>query len=162
MLPEKWIDNGSLELFKDAAGSIGFGAYFQGHWSQGTWPTHWQQASPDIMFKELFPIVLAVHLWADQLQNKRLVLNCDNQAVVNIINKQSTRSPLSMQLLRLLVLACLQNNLVCKARHLPGVQNNIADALSRGQMQRFRILAPSADTHPTVIPDPLQRLLKLK
>ena len=128
----------------------------------GIWPAHWQQEGPDITFKELFPIVLAIHLWADYFRNKKLILHCDNQAVVTIINKQSTRSPPSMHLLRLFVLACLQNNLVCRARHLPGTQNNIADALSRGQIHRFRKLAPLADDWPAVIPDTLQQLLQLK
>lgn len=162
MLKGLWVDNDGLDLYTDAAGSIGFGAYFQGHWSCGVWPAHWQQQGPDITFKELFPIVLALHLWGCQLKNHKVIFHCDNQAVVHIINKQSSRSGPSMQLLRLLVLTCLENNLLFKAKHIPGHKNGIADALSRGQLHRFRALAPVADSCPTEIPDPILRLFQLK
>ena len=49
-----------------------------------------------------------------------------------------------MKLVRYFVLVCLRDNVAIKAKHIPGVQNNIADALSRSQMARFRHLAPSA------------------
>ena len=32
----------NLELYTDAAGSIGFRGYFQGRWFQGRWPRHMQ------------------------------------------------------------------------------------------------------------------------
>ena len=156
----KWIDCDQLELYTDAAASIGFGAYFQGKWALGTWPDHWNTQGPDITFKELFPIVLALQLWAEQFSNKRVLFFCDNQAVVQIINRQSTRSPPSMRLIRLLVLTCLQNNIACKAKHIPGCTNNIADALSRGQLTRFRALAPGAESEPTQIPNTLLQQLQ--
>ena len=162
MLHRQWLESQALELFTGAAGSVGFGAYLQGHWSHGTWPPHWQQNGPDITFKELFAIVLAVHLWANLLTNKKIIFHCDNQAVVTIINKQSTRSPPSMQLVRIMVLTCLRNNLLFKARHIPGARNCIADALSRGQLTRFQSLASTADSNPATIPESLKQLLQLK
>ena len=38
------------------------------------------------------------------------------------------------------------------AKHVPGKENDIADALSRFNMQVFRQLAPQAPLHPVVIP----------
>ena len=157
-----WVDCDQLELYTDAAAGIGFGAFFQGQWALGTWPDHWINQGPDITFKKLFPIVLSLQLWASQLQNKKVIFFCDNQAVVQIINKQSTRSPPSMRLLRLLVLACLRNNIVCRAKHIPGRSNIIADALSRGQLSKFQALAPDAESEPTPIPDTLLQQLQQK
>ena len=162
MLEKNWVDSASLHLYTDAAGSVGFGACFQNHWVYGHWPEHWKVTSPDITFKELFPIVLAVHLWAAEFVNRKIIIYCDNKAVVEIINKQSTRSIPSMHLLRLLVLQCLQYNVLLRAKHIPGVHNNAADALSRGQIHKFRALVPQADTHPAAIPATLQRLFQLK
>ena len=159
ILPSQWVDNVAVDLHTDASGSIGFGAYFQGHWTHGTWPTHWSKNMPDITYKELYPIVLAVHLWSRNMQNKKILFHCDNQAVVTIINKQTTKSPPSMCLIRLLVLTCMKNNLLFRAIHLPGKTNQIADALSRGQFDRFRKLAQAADPNPTPIPATLQQLL---
>ena len=48
----------------DASGSLGFGAYFRGEWFYGSWTT--SQASQSIAYKELFPVVIAAHLWGPQ------------------------------------------------------------------------------------------------
>ncbi|KAM4013599.1 uncharacterized protein ACNLHF_003688 [Anomaloglossus baeobatrachus] len=47
--------------------------------------------------------------------------------------------------LRHLVLRCLELNICVVARHVPGVRNEVADALSRFQFCRFRTLVPGAD-----------------
>jgi hypothetical protein len=39
-----------------------------------------------------------------------------------------------------------------KAFHISSANNCIADALSRGQFQKFKELAPEADTFPTAVP----------
>ena len=57
-----------------------------------------------------------------------------------------------MDLVRPLVLLSMQHNFVVRARHVPGVSNAIADALSRIQMQRFRVLVPDADQNSCTIP----------
>ena len=162
ILPDSWLDNSDLQLFTDASGSLGFGAYCQGHWAHGKWPANWQDGGPDITYKELFPIVVAIELWGSQLANKRVLFRCDNQAVVTILNKQSTRSKLSMNILRKFVLACLTHNIRFKAKHIPGAKNGIADALSRGQLVRFRTLAPDADCLPTPLPTLLLEQLHVK
>ena len=51
----------TFHLYTDAAGSIGFGAVFGCHWLHGRWPKMWKTFN--IAFLELFPIVLAVHVW---------------------------------------------------------------------------------------------------
>ena len=51
-----------LELYTDAAISVGFGGYFNGLWFQGKWLPH-MHLSPtkgiSIEWQELFPIVVA-------------------------------------------------------------------------------------------------------
>ena len=141
-----------LDLYTDASGSKGFGAYFEGHWTMGVWPEKIKAIKTDIMYKELFPIVLSLLLWGQKFRNSRIVFHCDNESVVAIINKQSTPHKLSMGLVRVLVYFCLKNNIVFKARHIPGKVNDIADALSRLQLNRFRRLVPQADKDMTIIP----------
>ena len=53
------------EITSDAAGSKGYGALFKTHWFYGSWPESWQ--SLNITVLELFPIVIVLHIWADQL-----------------------------------------------------------------------------------------------
>jgi len=161
-LPHTWEDNDTLHLYTDAAGSSGFGAFFAGHWVCGVWPTEMRVTTKHITFLELFPIVLAIILWGEQLCNRKLLLRCDNQAVVDIISRQTSRDQPCMSLVRELVLRCLQHNILIKARHIPGVDNTIADALSRLQVPLFRKLAPTADATMTPIPTVAWELLRQK
>lgn len=87
------------------------------------------------------------------VKGKRIVLRCDNISVVAIINKQSSKCPLIMKLVRFFVLQCLKNNLLFSARNVPGKENIIADALSRFQMLRFRREAPGAETVGLPVPN---------
>jgi hypothetical protein len=56
-----------------------------------------------------------------------------------------------MQLIRPLVVAAMQSNIQFKAEHVPGIENEIADSLSRFQFHRFRRLAPRASKDPEKI-----------
>lgn len=149
-----WVRDSYLNLFTDAAGSRGFGAYFNGRWFAGQWPNAWHilGITKDITFLELFPIVAAILLWGHIIANKKIFIQTDNQAVVSIINKQSAKSPRVMRLIRLFVLYLLKYNISVKASHIPGCKNLIADCLSRFQFGRFRRLAPNSRVHPDQVP----------
>ena len=53
--------------------------------------------------------------------------------------------------MRHLTLLTLKHNMYIHAVHIPGKHNDIADAISRFQFQRFQKLAPNADTNPCQI-----------
>jgi hypothetical protein len=57
-----------------------------------------------------------------------------------------------MTLLRKLFFVAARNNFTVTIRHIPGIRNSIADAISRMQFQRFFSLAPQASKDPTPIP----------
>lgn len=63
------VSNADLELFTDAAGSAGYGAYCRGRWCAGPWPDSWREAGflCNLVLLELFPIVLAVELWGGRI-----------------------------------------------------------------------------------------------
>jgi len=52
------------------------------------------------------------------------------------------------------------NSIQFKAIHIESSRNDIADALSRFQMNRFRSLAPEADSLPSKIPEEFWEILK--
>jgi glycerate kinase len=85
-------------------------------------------------------IVIAVHIWGSYLKNKKIVFNTNNQAVVAIINKKSSKSER--------VLTTLTRNIMIKSEYIQGKLKVIADSLSRGDWQRFRRLCPTADQQP--------------
>ena len=147
-----WESDDSLSLFTDAAASIGYGAYFRGQWVQGPWPPEFIGDHPSIAFLELLPLYVALQCWAPQLAGRKVIFHTDNIAVVHIINKKSSQCDRIMQLVRPLVLQCLRFNISFKAVHVPGRFNDIADALSRFQMDRFRRAAPQAAPAMTPLP----------
>ena len=150
ILGSAWDD--SVELFTDAAASVGYGAFFQGKWVQGRWPSCILEHPPSIAFLEFFPLLVAVLCWGPLLANRRVTFRSDNSAVVHIINSQTSHCDRIMHLVRLFVLHCLKYNIIFKALHVQGVSNVLADSLSRFQMDRFRAAAPNADQVMTRIP----------
>ena len=69
--------------------------YFSGEMGFGRWPKHWSDLGRlgDLTYLELFPLVVAISVWGPLLANKRILLHIDNQAVLHIINKKSSKFP---------------------------------------------------------------------
>ena len=155
------VQSPELDLYTDAAGSIGYGGYFNGRWFSEQWPTELHTLAGSrmsIALMELFPIITAAVVWGHQWKGKSVCFHCDNQATVAIINKGRSKIPLLTSFLRRLTLTAVSCNFVFSAKHVPGVHNHISDALSRLQMDRFWRLAPEAYPVPTQCPQ-LQALM---
>ena len=141
-------------MYTDAAGSLGYGGIFGSEWFSRAWPDYWKQLNITIL--EFYPIVLSVLLFGDKMRNQRITFFTDNAALVDIINKATSRYATVMVFVRRLVLACLNFNISFRARHVPGVKNVLADSLSRLQVSKFKQLAPvEVQSSPTAIPLPL-------
>ena len=145
-----WLSSTHLHLYTDASGSLGYGAVFGGKWLYGPWPANW--TSKNIIVLEMFPIVISMILWADELADKCVTFHTDNQALSEVINKKSTKDKELLVLLHALVLSCLKHNILFKAVHIPGVLNTEADALSRLQVTKFKSLATDMALEPTAVP----------
>ena len=78
-----------------------------------------------------------------------------NAAVVDIVDKQTSRQIDIMVLLRDLVLSCQRHNILFQALHIPGLQNSSEDYLSRSQVVNFKNIFPEAEESPTQIPENL-------
>ena len=118
-LLDRWENSSTLDLYTDAAASKRYGAVFGKHWFRGAFPVAWH--SFNITFLELFPIVLAIHIWGSSMTNRCVLLFTDNAALVDIINKQTSKHKLVMILLRDLVLSCLRYNILFRDRHVSGL-----------------------------------------
>ena len=150
ILEDHWTPSTKMQLFTDASGTIGWGAYWSGKWLQG----HWSEAQldMDITWKELFAIVMAVHTWGSLWQKQKILFHCDNQAVVSIWESGSTRAKETMALVRLLYFCAARYNINVCIVYIAGTNNEIADCLSRFQQDRFRQLAPQANLIPDNTP----------
>lgn len=149
-----WNLPAHFQLYTDASSLIGFGAFWDGSWFNGRWAASMQQMS--ITWKELYAVVLATSTWGHHWKGKSVLFHCDNSAVVEIWAKRSTKQPSIMALVRVLHFIAAKHEFHVTVQHIPGTNNTLADALSRLQAERFRHLAPYADTRPTAIVEPHQ------
>ena len=150
---ERFLNSDTLQLYTDSAKSLGYGAVYGTYWLYGAFPTEWK--SFNITFLELYPIVLAVHVWASLWKNHCILFHTDNLALVSIINNQTSKDPQIMKLLRVLILACLENNILFQGRFIEGRRNVLADCLSRLQVRKFRLLSPTSKPNPHQVPQHL-------
>lgn len=149
-LNDTWSSSDHLTLHTDAASTKGYAAILGSTWFASEWLEPFKQFHITVL--ELFPIVLALEMWGSQFQNHKILFLTDNEAVVAIINKTSSKDKTIMKLVRRLVISCLQNNIFFKAKHVPGKFNVLADRLSRLEFQEALTLAPWLNKTPVQIP----------
>ena len=116
-------------ITSDASGSWGGGAFnSQGEWFQFRWPDLW--APFHITEKELLPIVISMAMWGRRWQGEWVRCRCDNAAVVATIRSGCSKDVLAMHLMRSSFFFLAAYDIRLWTVHVPGVQNNAADALS--------------------------------
>ena len=147
-----------LQFYSDASlnAELGFGGTFKNSWIVGKWNKSFiQDCKPSIEFLELFALTVSVLTWAEEkeMKDSQIIIHCDNEAVVYMVNKMASSCAQCMKLLRILTLSGLKHNRRLLARHVRTEMNILADALSRHDFKRFWRNAPeSMKGEPDVIP----------
>lgn len=149
-LNETFLSSKTIQLHTDSAQSKGYAGVYNAKWFYGPFPEDWKALN--IMTLEFYPIILAIAIWGPLWQNHSILFFTDNEALVYVINKQTSGDLLVMKMVRFMVLTCLQNNILFKAKHIPGKKNVYADSLSRLQVDHFLKLAPHAQRTPVLVP----------
>jgi hypothetical protein len=150
-------------VFASDASLNGFGFYIESAPAHSTvdstaWPQHLRVGSTfsgtyspehahlhyshtQIAWCELLAVVACAATYAPLLTGQSLLFYVDNSADVHIINRQATRSTILAPLLRQLYGIALQHNVSIRAQHRPGVDNTLADFLSRPKLHQQRHIA---------------------
>ena len=92
-LDEGRTDN-TLSFFMDASKvkNLGFGCYFNKRWSFGQWEKNFiEQEDPSIAYLELYALCAGVFIWEQELANMRIVIFCDNESVIHMVNNSSSK-----------------------------------------------------------------------
>lgn len=134
----EWLDeHDSLQPHSDAC-TEGYGAVCGTQWFHRRWTEEQQQWSEEgtssresMPFKELYALVTAAATWGHLWQRKRITFRTDCMPVVLALNKGTSRSRRMMQLIRFLHYHAARHHYKYRAVHIPGVDNTIADELSR-------------------------------
>ena len=135
------------------ASALGFGAILNNRWIRGDWGSFTEECSPSIEYLELFALCTGVLTWQthEDLINTRITVFCDNQAVVHMINKNTSSCKNCMFLLRLLTIDRLQNNRRLLEKFVSTKDDCLADALSRNQMTQFWRLGPEMNSQLDIV-----------
>ena len=145
-------DSTVLNLFSDAS-DLGYGGSFGAQWIQGKWNRTWRKLN--IAVRELYPIVALMKMFGHLCKNHAVTFQCDNQAIVAVINKQTSKSPTIMTLLRPFVLTLMTNNIKFNACYIRSEDNILADALSRFQEDAELLSSYGMMDSPTPVPQNL-------
>ena len=145
-----------IDMYSDASGRIGFGAICGSAWISQEWEqTFLQEHNPSTEYLELFAVTAAVLSWIHQFRNKRIILFCDNKSVVDMINLTTTSCKNCMVLIRIIILKGLLESVRIFARHVKGVNNGIADSLSRMKFIQFHKLCKDSERVVDIKPSPV-------
>lgn len=149
----------SVNVFTDASGSFGRGAIWGTLWVQGQWPSDWLHVN--IMVKKLVPVVLAGAIWGQQWSGQHVQFHIDNMSVVECLRKGSSKEPsgIVMHLLRCLSFVSAYFGFTTSACHVAGVNNVLADDISRNHLSDLSSQVPGIQPLPTPIPACLWSLL---
>ena len=78
-----------IKFFSDASQNVnfGFGALHNSEWTYHQWEQHYiEGCNPSIAYLELYALTVGIFLWAEKLPNRRVIIFCDNESVLHMIN----------------------------------------------------------------------------
>ena len=129
-----------FDFYSDARKGInkGFGCVFGSDYLWGQWDLHFiKNCDPSIEYLELFALTAGILTWGYRLTRCRVIIFCDNQAVIHMVNNISSSCKNCMVLIRKLVLNGLFYDRRLFVKFVKTKENGQADALSQLQFNHF-------------------------
>ena len=83
---------------------------------------------------EMLAVLVAVRFWGKTCVGGKIQIYCDNDAVVQVLNSSKTKDDFMGSCLREIWLEVSKCGFEMRAVHLPGVENRVADWLSRWEI----------------------------
>ena len=109
----------------------GFGAISSNQFVHALFPSFSKENQLHINCLELLAIVIATKIWGHKIKGKQILIFCDNEASVYVINSGSTKDTFMQNCLRELCYIEAIYQFEIKAKHIVGEENRLADYLSR-------------------------------
>ena len=147
-----------IRFYSDASAgeNRGFGCILGKNWLFSQWePGYICMYKPSINYLELYALCAGILTWEEQLKNCRITIFCNNTSALGMVNEFTSSCPNCMFLLRMLALNGLQYNRRIFVKYVESAKNDLADSLSRIQLNRFRKLDPGMKRFPDKISDKL-------
>jgi hypothetical protein len=167
----RWRHGSSCPVYIASDASLdGFGFYVEStppHLNTQQWPAHlrvgtgfsglyspchkdFHTQSGHMQWCELLAVLSALSTYGPLIEHQSVVFFVDNETDMHIINRQATRSERLAGLLRALYALALQHNVSIYARHRRGVDNTLADFLSRPALHQHDFVRQWRLAHPSL------------
>uniref|UniRef100_A0A2A4J4H2 Reverse transcriptase domain-containing protein n=1 Tax=Heliothis virescens TaxID=7102 RepID=A0A2A4J4H2_HELVI len=125
------VQEPDIHLITDAS-NTGWGATLEDELISGLWTQ--RQKQWHINKKEMYVIYEIMSNHQSLLQNRSILIQCDNKTVVAYLKNQGgTKSPALLKLAGDILKLALHLNIEIRIEHIPGQYNVISDHLSRGK-----------------------------
>lgn len=154
-----WDPDTTIHVECDAAGRIGGGGVVGSAWTQIFWTE--EQIEWGIAVLELVVVIICCATWGHLWKGRHIMFHSDNMAVVSAIGARRVKDPQLMIWVRELHYLETAFNLEVQVVHIPGVDNILADHISRGKEGLFFIefqkrfgFAPDLLPTPAILPIP--------
>jgi hypothetical protein len=119
-------DHFSCDASLEGLGAINSDQYFH-----AVFPSFIQDLHLHINSLELLTIVVSLKMWGKDFMGKKIVVYCDNEASVTVLNTGFSRDMLMQSCLSEICYLAAVHGFEVRSRHIVGVENRAADYLSR-------------------------------
>ena len=87
---------------------LGLGGWCEDQWMFAEWNEEFiKSKDPSIEFLELYALTAGILNWVCKFRNRRIIIFCDNESVVQMLNSSSSQCKNCMVLIRLIILESL-------------------------------------------------------
>ena len=129
------------EVFASDACLIGCGGWYceRQEYFHTEFPGFIVEMNLSINALELLTVVVAAKVWGKHWKGKRIVVHCDNEVSVTVMNTGRSHNAFLQSCLRELEFTAAKCEFEIRGNHIPGIENRIPDALSRwheGELHR--------------------------
>ena len=127
---EQLLDTGTMVCCGDAQ-VWGGGSYHGGEYWSRPFPDWLKKAEVPIHLKEFWVVLVSAWLWGDKWSNKVVHIFCDNDAVIDTLDKEKPKDPSMQELLREFLYIVCSKSFTPVFRKIGTVANKTADYISR-------------------------------
>ena len=127
---EELLDIGACVNCGDAQLKGGGSYYGQEYWSR-PFPAWLQGDDTPIHLKEFWVVLVSAWIWGDQWQGKLVYIFCDNDAVVEVLEKERPKDLRMLQLLQEFLFIVCTRKFTPVFRKIGSKENFVADFISR-------------------------------
>ena len=127
---EQLLDTDALVNCGDAQ-MVGGGSYFGNQYWSRPFPPKLQDPTIPIHIKEFWVVVVSAWLWGESWRGKMVYIFSDNDAVVEVLQKEKPKDPKMLVLLQEFLYITCTRNFTPVFRKIGSKENLIADFISR-------------------------------